>query len=56
MTCPRCGAAIVEHEPCKEWLRYFRCEECLVDWHYFMGQLHQGKMRRPMGQEGPIRP
>lgn len=51
MNCPRCGNALVEHEPDKEWLRYFHCGECLVNWHYFMGQLHQGKLRRVMGAQ-----
>ena len=33
-----------------EWLRFFRCNECLVDYRLVMGQLYQGKLRRETRQ------
>lgn len=45
MTCPRCGAELVEHEPNIEWNRHWTCEECDLGFKLEAGVLVQGRDR-----------
>lgn len=47
MTCPRCGAELVEHEPNPRFQRWFECRECEAAWHYVGNVLERGRTPAP---------
>jgi transposase-like protein len=51
MSCPRCGNTMKEHEPDRNWLRWWECAECDSAWHLMCGTLHAGRLPSPMREE-----
>lgn len=56
MTCPRCQAEMIEHEPDKTWRRWWECKSCDSAWHlvrvaHKKSWLEQGRDINPMGKE-----
>jgi hypothetical protein len=48
LNCPRCAGMLLEHEPNKNWLRWFECARCESAWHFIGANLHAGRLRSPL--------